>query len=1092
MKDDYKFSVTNLLLHPIKMSKLRVRFISAYVLLFAMSGTIAADEISFNRDVRPILSDRCYQCHGPDAENQESAFRLDSREHALTDLGGYAGVVPGDLKKSELHARIHADDDGQMPPTDSNRVLSDREKEILDAWIVQGAPFEEHWGFRRIPDEVPIPIINSASNTNDAKPKWVRNDIDSFILSGINHAGLSPNGELSRDKWLRRITFDLTGLPPTLEEIDAFVNDTSSDAYERVVDRLLLTDACAERLTSEWLDVARYSDSFGYQRDDERYVWPWRDWVVRAFRNNMPYDQFITEQLAGDLLPNPTTDQILATTFNRLHSHNKEGGVAVEEFRVEYVSDRVHTFAGAFMGLTMECARCHDHKFDPIKTKEYYQLSAFFANIAENGLISYFTDVAPTPAMALPTVAQQAELDAASTEIAAAQRKLEMVITQGEPAFEQWLSQHESTSEISDLVTRLAFDELGEAAIEECIDEEGKKVAPEKMRSVANLVDGAKRAITPKKNLLVPGKTGNAIKFTGDDAVVIPEVAHYRRHDPFSFSLWINTPEITERAVIFRRSRGWDDCGSIGYELTKEGDKLIAKLSHFWPGDAIGVETNQPLESNRWYHVAVTYDGSSKAAGLKIFIDGTLAETTIVQDHLTRDITTWRGGYNDLAIGSRYRDRGFKDGQVDEFSVFNRTLSALEVAQLYDTKSLVESLSLPAAQLNHEQRSALREYYFSAIHVPAREARDDLRTKRARWTDAMDATAEIMVMREEPMPRPTYVLKRGVYDSHGEEVSAGTPAFLPEFPADQPRNRLGLARWLTSTDHPLTARVTVNRYWQLMFGKGLVRTPEDFGNQAQPPSHPELLDWLARDFIDHGWDVNRLLRMIALSATYRQDSVVSTKNRNKDPENIWLARGPDQRLSAEMVRDNALAVSGLLVNTVGGPPVKPYDVALAYTPLPVDKGDGLYRRSLYTFWRRTSPAPVMITMDANKREVCRLRREVTASPLQAMVLLNAPQFIEASRVLASKLLQKQTEIDPLAEEAFRLLTSRRPSDRELEILRRLYEEQLEHFTANPDLATELLKTGDAPSPGDSDPSQVAAITVLVNSIMNLDESVRNR
>ncbi len=1061
-------------------------FAPAYVLLCSGIVAIGAD-ISFNRDVRPILSDRCYHCHGPDAKNQDSEFRLDSRENALADLGGYAGIVPGDLGISELHLRIHATDDSQMPPADSNRVLSESEKKILDQWILHGAKFEEHWGFRRIPADVPLPTTDNANDSS-----WCSSDIDAFILDGIQKAQLSPNRELSREKWLRRVTFDLTGLPPTLAEIDAIIADQSGEAYERVVDRLLFSDSCAERLTSEWLDVARYSDSFGYQRDDERYVWPYRDWVVRAFRNNMPYDQFVTEQLAGDLLPHPTTEQILATTFNRLHSHNKEGGVAVEEFRVEYVSDRVHTFAGAFMGLTMECARCHDHKFDPIKTKEYYQLTAFFANIAENGLISFFTDVAPTPAIALPTETQQAELTAATAEIEAAQVKLKSINRDGDDAFAKWLSDHEPTSDITSMLTHLSFDDRGDAVKDECIDEEGKQVETSMMQSFASSVEDAKRAISLRKNVVQPGRFGSAIKFTGDDAVVIPEVGHFRRHDPFSFSLWIKSPEVTERAVIYRRSRGWDDAGSIGYELTKEGDKLSAKLSHFWPGDAIGIETTKPLEADRWYHVAVTYDGSSKAAGLRIFIDGSPADTKVVQDHLTRDITQWRGGYNDLAIGSRYRDRGFKDGMVDEFAVFDRKLTELEVAHLYDAKTLPTTMALTSRQLDPTQLANLREYFFSAIYQPAKDARDALKQRRARWTDIMDSTAEIMVMREEPKPRPTYVLTRGLYDSHGEEVTAGTPAFLPSFPADQPRNRLGLARWLTSTDHPLTARVTVNRYWQLMFGKGLVRTPEDFGNQADPPSHPELLDWLSRDFIDHGWDVHRLLRMMALSATYRQDSVVAKDVRDGDPENIWLARGPDQRLTAEMVRDNALAVSGLLVDTVGGPPVKPYDVALAYTPLPVDKGEGLYRRSLYTFWRRTSPAPVMIAMDANKREVCRLRRETTASPVQAMVLLNAPQFIEASRALAEKLLAQHRDVDSIANEAFRLLTSRQPSEHELEILRSLFSEQLEHFDADPKQAEAFLETGDFVASSDRQPTRLAAATVLVNTIMNLDESVRNK
>ncbi len=1055
----------------------------------SLSTLGAAEPISFNRDVRPILADRCYHCHGPDAENQDSEFRLDSAANATADLGGYAGVVPGDLAASELHTRIHADDGSIMPPSDSNRVLSAAEIDILDRWIEQGAEYEDHWAFKPVPDVVPVP-------SPDDPAGWVRGDIDRFILRGIRAAGLTTGQQLSREKWLRRVTFDLTGLPPTTDQIDAFLADRSSDAAGQVVDRLLSSPASAERLTTEWLDVARYADSFGYQRDDPRYVWPWRDWVIDSFQQNKPYDEFIIEQLAGDLLPGATRNQQLATTFNRLHSHNKEGGVAVEEFRVEYVSDRVHTLAGAFMGLTMECARCHDHKFDPIKTKEYYQLTAFFSGVAENGLISYFTDATPTPSMGLPTEPQQHAIDRATAEVTQAQKHLQESISRAETAFDPWSRGIESISDLGELaadgwVAAISFDQPATIDAAKLRDEENKKLSAANVHAFVNEADADQPTFTSVNNKLAPGRFGNAIALTGDDAVIVPGVGHFERHDPFSFSLWIHTPELTERGVIYRRSRGWDDAGSIGYELTKEGDRLVAKLSHFWPGNAIGIQTTAPLVPNRWTHVAVTYDGCSRAEGLRIYTDGRLAATAVLQDRLTRSITDWRGGYEDLAIGSRYRDRGFKDGRVDQFLVYDRTLSALEVAFLHDIDDAAGALR-DEGQWTSRGRQMLREHYLLTAAPQVDEARQTLRSARKQLNKALDQTNDIMVMREDPRPRRNFVLQRGVYDSHGEEVFADTPAFLPPFPSDQPRNRLGLARWLTSNDHPLTARVTVNRYWQLMFGQGLVRTPEDFGNQSQPPSHPELLDWLARDFIDHGWNLHRLLRMIALSATYGQDSVVDRAKREKDPDNLWLARGPSQRLSAEMIRDNALAVSGLLVDDVGGPPVNPYDVALAYTPLPVDKGDRLYRRSLYTFWRRTSPAPMMITMDANKREVCRLRREITSSPLQAMVMLNSPQFIEAARVMAAGLIDRPAGVDPLPVQAFRTLTSRTPSDQEREILIQLYEEQWEHFRSRPAQAEQLLGVGNVANPPGVDSARLAAATVVINSIMNLDESIRNR
>ncbi len=1062
-------------------SFLVVQLLLAIVWASAADG---AEEVSFNRDVRPILSDRCFHCHGPDAKNQDSEFRLNTREFATADLGGYAGVVPGDLAASELHQRIRSTGDDQMPPLDSHRVLSAAEKDILDAWILNGAPFDSHWSFTPLPKAVTVP---------DAGKDWAQNKLDHFIAKQHTEFGLTPNIEATREKWLRRVSFDLTGLPPTLEELDHFLNDSTTAAHQRVVERLLDSDACAERLTSEWLDVARYADSYGYQRDDERYVWPWRDWVIHSFRRNMPFDEFLTWQLAGDLMPNATREQRLATAFHRLHSHKKEGGSDVEEFRVEYVADRTHTVATAFMGLTFECARCHDHKYDPITTKEYYQLGSFFANIEERGLISFFTGAVPTPAMPLPSADQEKELAAATEVVRSAERKLTEAGETLDSEFQTWLEQRDASEPLPGLVASLSFDKLEPISGEKYQDEDGGKHPPEQGRELLNEVPKAPRARTSDRNVLVPGKHGNALRLTGDDPVVLPELGQYERHQPFSVSLWINSPEITERDVIFRHSCGWDDAGSMGYSLVKEKDRLVAQLAHFWPGNVICVKTRQPLTTNRWYHVTVTYDGSSRASGLNIYVDGALAETTVVKDHLTRKISNWGDRHSNFAIGTRFRDRGFKDGLVDEFRLFGRCLSPLEARQLFDESSLEEMLRVPSKDLSDQQREELKTYYTSAVHQPTLKAVAKLEQARQQRNVVLDATPAIMVMREQTSPRPAYVLTRGAYDQRGEQVTADTPAFLPAFPRDAPRNRLGLARWLTSHDHPLTARVTVNRYWQMLFGEGLVRTPEDFGFQGEPPTHSELLDWLARDFVDHGWDVRRLLRTLVLSATYRQSAMVSPDQRQRDPENLHWARGPSQRLSAEMIRDNALTVSGLLVRNVGGPPVKPYDLALAYTPLKVDKGDGLHRRSLYTFWKRTAPAPVMMTMNASKREVCRVRREVTASPLQALVLLNGAQFVEASQACATRLLVKHGEdIESLAAEAFRLLTSRMPTEREAEILQTLYEEQLREFRANPQRVESLLSSrADAKHKAELSP-ELAAATVLVNSLMNLDESVRHQ
>lgn len=1031
-----------------------------------------AGEVDFNRDVRPILSDKCYKCHGPDASNQESEFRIDSHDNAIKDLGGYAGIVPGDLSASEVHVRIH-DANAPMPPMENLKQLSDREKAILDEWIREGGQFESHWAFVPLPETVPIPKTES---------DWPAAPIDQFVLRGMQEAGIGPAPEMPREKWLRRVTFDLTGLPPTLEQIHQFKADDSGDAYEKVVDRLLITDECAERLTSEWLDVARYSDTYGYQRDDGRFVWPYRDWVINAFKNNVPFDEFVTWQLAGDLLPNATQNQRLATVFNRLHSHKKEGGVDIEEFRVENVSDRAHTVSAAMMGLTMECCRCHDHKYDPITTKEYYGFSAFFDNVDENGLISYFTDAVPTPAMPLANEQQQRQLDELTAKVDSKLADYHQYLSgPARGAYKNWLSQWRTRDLIPGRVTALQFDRFDRREL--AAKTEGDP-AKEDTKNHTVPAEVGPDAFTPKTNQLVNGRFGQAIELTGDEAVDIPEVGHFARHDPYSFSLWIRTPEVDERAVIYRRSRGWDDAGSIGYELTLDEGRLSAKMCHFWPGDAIAIQTEERIEADRWYHVGVTYDGSSRAAGLKLFLDGQLAEIELVEDHLTRQIINWRGGYEDLAIGSRYRDRGFVGGLVDRFEVFDRELSALEIEHLFDGRALIKSL---AAGLD----ARLFDYYVAAIDTEAKQRRDELRAARKERDKLVDSIPAITIMREDPTPRQTYVLERGVYDQRGEPVEPHTPEFLPPMKEELPKNRLGLAQWLVSPDHPLTARVAVNRYWQLMFGTGLVRTPEDFGNQGELPTHEELLNWLARDFVQSGWDVRNCLRQIALSATYRQSSVADEAKRSLDPENRLFARGTGVRLSAEMIRDNALAVGGLLVKKVGGAPVKPYDIALAYNPLKIDTGEGLYRRSLYTYWKRTSPSPVMMTLNTPTREVCRLRREVTDTPLQALVMLNGPQFVEAARFAAARWLEENNDPKQWIPKSFLRLTSRDADAEEIEVLTEMFDEQVVFFEADSEATESYLKVGNAKTDYKGSQAELAAAAVVINALMNLDESVRH-
>jgi hypothetical protein len=1008
-------------------------------LAVVMLTTSAFAEIDFNQQIRPILSDKCFKCHGPDAKNQKSKFRLDTFEHATETHDGVVGVVPGKLEESELHWRIRTDDDSElMPPPKSKMKLTAKEKDLLDQWIKEGATYEEHWSLVPLPRELQVP---------KSEGKWARNEIDHFIKEKLKGSELQTSEEVNRETWLRRVTFDLTGLAPTLEELDAFLADKSKDAYEKVVDRLLNSDGYAERMTSEWLDVARYADTYGYQQDKPRNVWHWRDWVIRAFQQNLSYKDFITWQLAGDLLPNATRDQILATTFNRLHSQKVEGGSVPEEFRIEYVADRVHTFGTAFLGLSFECSRCHDHKYDPLTMKDYYSLSAFFNNIDEAGLYSFFTGSVPTPTLELGDLPSD-------EKIRVAEAKLEE-IAKSEDARKARID-----AEIiyTKPIAHLSFDKL-----------EGSKVP--------NLIDPAKPANTSGNNQSVEGKLGNGLKLTGDDAVKFPNgLGDFKRYEPFTLAIWVQPTMTHDRAVILRRSKAWTDAASRGYELLIEDGKLSAALIHFWPGNAIRVMDPKPLPLNEWTHVGITYDGSSKATGLKIYRNGKLVKSDIVRNNLTREITG--GGDPYLAIGERMRDKGFKNGLVDELYVFNEELTSTEINFLRGAK--VEA-----------SEDDLFQIFLRTAHKPYQDQLEALRKARDEYAGARQKLQEIMVMREMPCNRETFILERGHYASHGEKVSANTPEFLPALPQGAPRNRLGLAQWLTSPDHPMFARVTVNRYWQMIFGRGLVSTTEDFGSQGKPPTHPELLDWLSRDFMDSGWDLHHLLKNMVLSATYRQSSFISLKAREIDPENLLLARGPAYKLSSEMIRDSVLQYSGLLNRNIGGPGVKPYDLAVSFKPMNHDRAPNLHRRSVYTYWKRTAPAPVMMALDSSKREVCMVKRERTDSAPQTLVLLNGPQFIEAARATAEKLINEhgdqQTQI---AEQAFRLFTSRYPTDQEKEILAQLLDEQLEAFQ-DPNKANQFLSTGEHKAKTDN-PALQAAVTVLISTLQNYDESISKR
>ena len=1052
-----------------------VRAIACVIVPVVLSTPTGAAEpptkIDFNRDVKSILSDRCYTCHGPDEGKREADLRLDQQEGLLAKLASGEGthvVKPGDLANSELYLRIVSeDDDLRMPPPDSSLKLSPKEIAIIKAWIKQGAQWSRHWSLIPLQD-VPIPTVKNRA--------WPKNNIDRFVLARLEQAGLNAAPEAVKERLIRRLSFDLTGLPPTLAEIDAFLADDSSGAYEKVVDRLLNSPRYGERMAVDWLDVARYADTYGYQSDVYRATWPWRDWVVRAFNENLPYDQFTTWQLAGDLLPNPTRDQILATAFNRHHRQTNEGGSIEEEFRAEYVADRVITFGTAFLGLTLRCARCHEHKYDPVSQQEFYQLFGLFNNIDESGLYSHFTSSVPTPAQLLPNQTQQAELQRTEQELVTAEQEFQKFVGTRRAAFEAWLAKTPRPLAISGLVGDFPLESIKE-------------------NKVANRANAEQSGGVSENPQVVPGKVGNGLKLSGENNVNFKLGSDFTRNDPFSISLWMQTPDHKDRAVVFHRSRAWTDAGSRGYQLLIEDGKLSASLIHFWPGNAIRIRTQAPMAIGEWTHVTMAYDGSSRAAGLTLYVNGKRAKCDIVRDKLTKNITD---AVKALKIGQRFRDRGFKNGLVDEFQIYNRCLTALEAAQIHDKKTLTTLAALPTDQLTAENREQLFAYYLANHDTAYEEKLTALKAVRQQRSKAIDPVVEIMVMKELPGQRPTFLLLRGAYDAPGEQVEPGAPEAISPFSPKLPRNRLGLARWLTDPQHPLTARVAVNRFWQALFGNGFVTTPEDFGAQGEAPSHPQLLDWLSKRFIDSGWDVKALHKLIVMSATYRQSSEVSPAIRARDIENALFTRGARYRLSAEMIRDNALFSSGLLVEKMGGAPVKPFQpVGLwkeksgsSYTR---DVGEGSHRRSLYTYWKRTSPPPAMLTLDAAKRDVCLVKRQTTATPLQSLVLLNDPQYVEAARALAERAMHSGgTNPQKWFSFAFRTLTSRRLTEKEAAILGSLYNEQFEEFHANTAEAEKLLNIGDHQRDKQLDTARLAALTVVVEAIMNFDETVTKR
>lgn len=1058
--------------------------------------SVADEPISFNRDIRPILSDKCFACHGPDKNARKADLRLDHRDSAVET----GAITPRNIAESSLVKRIFAtDDDLLMPPAKHNKPLTEAQKELLKRWIAEGAEYQPHWAFIPVPRTVAIP--------KPADPNsWVRNPIDAFVLSRLQQLHLEPAPETSREKWLRRASFDLTGLPPTIAELDTFLADQSPEAYANAADRLLKSPAFGERMANEWLDVARYADTFGYQSDRDMHVWPWREWVIRAFNENLPYDQFITWQTAGDMLPDATRDQRLATAFNRLHRQTNEGGSIEAEFRIAYISDRVVTNGTAFLGLTFECARCHDHKYDPITQKDFYQLAAFFSNIDEHGLYSHFTETAPTPALLL----YEGDQEAKHRELLDKIRIKEAELTTIRAAAKDRFANHPASK--ADYV--LSSPQYGSVSSPTTLGN-ATTIAPAAKFSFEDanpggnsLVSGVATSLPADATLPdtnpKPVAENKAIQFNGDDSFACKGAGQFGRVSPFTFSLWVKPAEHKPREIVLHQSVAAEDAAFRGFSLVLDEGRPVVSLIHFWPGNAIQLSSPQIVPVNEWTLITITYDGSSHAAGLHTYLNGQPTELNVVRDKLSRDIkyrAEWgdsNSGGVELALGARFRDVGFKGGAVDELLVFQQELTPLEVAALANQYAIP---GLPRPRTNATGNQTVHfEHYLRRHDEAYQSAIAALQALRNEENELVTKVRQIMTMRELNQPRPTFVLKRGAYDAPDEQVSADTPAGVFSLAPELPRNRLGLAKWMTDDRNPLVSRVAVNRFWSYLFGRGLVASVEDFGAQGQSPTHPELLDWLARDFMDGGWDVKRLCKQIVLSSTYRQSTTPrDPKLYVSDPDDLWLARAPRYRLEAEQIRDNALAVSGLLAPKLGGPSVMPYQPAGLWEEAGTGKsyhqakGEGLYRRSLYTFWRRTSPPPTMLTFDATGRETCTARRERTATPLQSLVLLNDPQFIEAARVLAQKLIEQHPDSpEARIRTAFRQLTSRAPSEKESAVLSRLYNEQKTHFAANPTNAATLLMVGDTPRSDKLDATDHAALTVVVQTLLNFDECVTKR
>ncbi len=1094
--------------------------------------------IDFNRDIRPILSDKCWACHGPDAPAKKLRLRLDSETAALMDLGqGSKAIVPNHPEQSEMIRRINSTDQyEQMPPPTSGRKLSDREKELLTEWIKQGAKWQQHWSFVT-PTRPALPEVKNQA--------WVRNGIDNFILARLEKEGLQPSPEADRATLLRRVSLDVTGLPPTIKEIEFFKNDASDNAYEKAVDKLLASPRFGERMAYRWLDAARYADTNGYQVDGNREAWRWRDWVIEAFNSNKPYDEFTIEQLAGDLLPNATLDQKIATAFNRNHRMNAEGGLVPEEYRNEYVVDRVDTTSTVFLGVTLGCARCHNHKYDPFTQKEFYQFGAYFNSIPEDG--HSFDQGNSPPIIQAPTRPQQKQLQRLRDEVKVQETAVKLLMDVAQPSQQAW----EKTLASSSIKHWFPEDQL---IVRHSLDENSVPIFNKSERAYHETFDKKKDEPEPVfpvewKNglpVFVKSPLGQGVNFDGKlffDAGIHADFRYKNTSsdykERFTISTWVYPESEQSGSIVTKVSDAPAEKENgvpraEGYGIYFLNGKINFNLVFRWGEDAFRIETENKLPLKQWYHVAVTFDGLAQNEDrVNIYVNGEKQPLNFIQRSFF--LSLW-GKNNTLKIGAGGGpDFRFK-GALDEVRMYSRKLTETEIRTLACADSLGEIAVIPESRRTNTQKEKLRQAYLAlAASEDLQKEFQKLTEKKQELQKFEDGLPTLMVMQELSEPRPAFLLKRGAYDAIGEQVFRTVPAALQSAqqltsaPSNQTPTRLDLARWIVSEANPLAARVAVNRFWQMIFGTGIVKTSEDFGSQGELPSHPELLDWLAVTFREGSsqlevrssqksgsrfadsskektanhelptanWSAKALLRLIVTSATYRQSSKLTSELLQRDPENRLLARGARYRLSAEMIRDQALFASGLLVEKLGGSSVKPYqpdglykDMAFGgMTGYEQAKDDGLWRRSLYTYWKRTILSPTMQAFDASAREFCTVRDTRTNTPLQSLNLMNDVTYIEAARMLAERSLKQNGNINSQLNYAFYTVTSRQPNEPELALLVSSFNKQRDYFKANPKEISKFLAVGEKRNSSNLNQLELAAMASTVSLIFNLDEVI---